>query len=235
MMRGCKDESAIVREMALSQLHYFTDTQSKVAVAALIEGLKDKNTKVAETAAMVLWEPYGSKAEAAVPALVANLKDPARCNHAALALTTVGEKQGAMVVPALIEALRANKGTGPLKRANVERLVNCLSTWAQLKESQAAVPDLVEIMQRIDFRKTDPEARGILQIRLLCAVLEGIGPPAKAAVPSLLRLVQTKEALPADRTAAAQALGKINAAAGIKARAILEAEKRAERANKKDG
>jgi len=184
---------------------------AKPALPALLDGLKDPEATVLyRTAATLTLGQIGPEAKEAIPALIELLRardtrpglDPsdtdlwhqARAN-AAYALGHIGPADTAAVIPALLDAVRKERG-------KIRGLA--LSSLGSLgagpdPETRAATPTILQTLE--DWKE---EA----WVRVAAAELLGrIGPAAKSALPGLTRAAQETNAELAK--AAADSLKKI--------------------------
>ena len=184
---------------------------AKTAVPALTEllngeqepelGLGYHGCGVSHAAVQALAQ-IGPGAEAAIPALLvaadedSNRHDPQLREFAALALGKIAP--GEQSVPALVRCLKSSRDP------NVY-----LPVIDALKNSGPTVIDpLIDLLKNPDIRvRTNA-----------CKALESIGPPAKAAVPALIKLLKNSEELgrdwygPALKDSATRALAAIDPA-----------------------
>jgi HEAT repeat protein len=198
-----KDPSA--RAYAAAQLGYLMREDAKPAVPALVQVLWDEDTAVRAAAAEALGR-IGLPARPAIPALVAAFKAPgeedAIYSSTSEALGRLGPA-AKTAIPALLEKLkhpdsyvRVNAakalwhidqdraGIG-VARAGLEDRRDRVRVYAAevlwfMEQHPQAIPTLVEVLSE--------DGPGVGIERYMAArALGRIGPPAKAAVPALLR------------------------------------------------
>ncbi|HEV3444679.1 MAG TPA: HEAT repeat domain-containing protein [Gemmataceae bacterium] len=218
LSKDLKDQNTDIRWLAAAWLGQMGPAAAP-ATAVLIEALKDNDAGVRRYAALAL-SSIGNGASAAVSPLKDLLKDTDGSVRlaAALALWRI-DKQKAMIDLAVRSlddkdvatregALVAVTGMGAEAKAAIPQLLNLAHHDAELSslaaralwridKLPAAIPILVK---RLDSAST----RG-----LALDYLQEIGPDAKAAVPSLVRVIEQEENA-VDRDNAAAALRKID-------------------------
>jgi len=189
------DKEVCVRSAAAMAL-YKIGPAARAAVPALIEALRDKTNERLRWNFAAALAGIGPAAKAGVPALLAALEEGNEGDdlrrYAALALGHIGPA-AKRAVPALLKA--ASEKDDPDRDAMIFALGKIGP------DAKAAVPFLVKALNG---------KRGGELSWAAANALAGVGPDAKAAVPALTALVQSQDADPQDRQAAAQALAKIN-------------------------
>lgn len=166
-------------------------------VRNLAKGLRDRDPQVRQFVAGAL-EKIGPSAKAAIPALKAALNDPWPDARMEIAWALWGIDQETNVCrEAIIGALKSGM-SHPLDQMAIFHLM-------EMDPKDAAVVSL--LMSRME---AEPES---LQ-RWDCGVLQDIGPPAKAAVPLLIKLAQ--KGSPNLRKEALRALKSIDPEAAAK-------------------
>jgi HEAT repeat protein len=240
LIKELADKDGFTRWNAARKLHvHFRGGLAAPAVPALTKLLKDPDIAIRRKAALALGVT-GARAKLAAPILIEILKDKeSLLDHpaAALALGYLGPG-GAIAVPVLVETLKAESDLvrgaaalalgriGPrarpaqpaLRRAlrDTEQEVRtraALALWLTGSQSRETIPVLVAALRFKDIKDVS-EIDGRL-MRLVIRTLGAMGPFAKDAVPTLLRLLKyEKHGL---RWWAGQALMKIDPTAAKKA------------------
>jgi HEAT repeat protein len=203
LLEACKDVLANVHWEAQGTLQQIgPGPEGKAAVPALIKALEDKKWSVRAIAAECLGR-VGPDAKAALPALLKLLKDEksqVRCEAAEAVGRIRGGADPAAAIAALLDLLlREDRVTGN----------SC--AYALVEIGEPAVPALVQALES----KTTAREYAVI-------ALQEAGPPAKAAVPALIRRLQEDDD-PHVRSPSAYALGRIGPAAKAALPALTKA------------
>jgi HEAT repeat protein len=185
-----KDRSPWFREMIRATLCAI-GPGAKAAVPALIRALEEKSARDPSAVITVLGS-IGPAAKDATPLLIAALEDPSLRREAVEALCGIGPA-AKDAIPAIKRAIRSAKTS--------ESFTPVVAPVFLLNELHKLGPDVVPLL----VEELDEEGRGY-QIRSAEA-LGKIGPPARSAVPHLMKLLEHGN--PDLRLEAACALWKI--------------------------
>jgi len=207
-------------------------SSAKTAVPALIKELGDKDTQLQWHAARAL-SAIGPAAKDAVPALTAALKssDPKVRGYAANALESIGD--GSQPAAQSLAALLNDKDSD-VRRAAIDALVGIhlkpdalIPIMKQALEESNMDPSLTVPALNALADAGDPgiavligELKNEKTQYWACIALASTGPKAKAAVPDLARLAQSKR--PILRMQAILALGEIGPDAKLAAPVLVK-------------
>jgi HEAT repeat protein len=187
LVEALRNKSAEIRQSAVKQL----GERGRVAVQALCGALRDEDAKVRREAAGGLMRIVGLGDNSGFPIsrLIDALADAdAEVRWmAAVALGTIGTSAAEAISP-LLKVLKSDGEWRPRRDA--------AAALARISNESAVVPALVEALNDGDTNVATAAA----------AALGEIGPPARVAVPSLMRAY--RDFAPAFRGTVARALGK---------------------------
>lgn len=169
LLLGRRDSDDLrTRLLAIRALGRCDLNQENVA-DAIVESISDKDS-IVRMEAISLAARLGSHADKAVPALVAALRDKSNDFLAADALAQIGPD-----AKDAIPILRGELATaGGYKKLAISRAL-----WSIEQNDALAVPELIELLSD-DFGPIRRDA---------ASLLGRIGPPAKAAVPTLVKML----------------------------------------------
>ena len=203
MMDLLKDENPKTRWLAARALGH-RDRDQERSIAALVAAARDDdNTEVRQIAVRTLMD-YGKQAKAAIPMLLESLKkDPKNRQWTEMALGAI-DPLDERVFPVLMEAAQTEGDW-----AAVNGLARCHS------RAKEVVPVLIKLLQ-VGNRTGKPEPRdrrpGFITLDSrngIIRLLEGFGPEAKTAVPTLIEILRDESVEMSCRANAAHALGEI--------------------------
>jgi HEAT repeats/PBS lyase HEAT-like repeat len=207
LARRLRDDVPVVRLKAAVALAELLGPQAEEAIFILIDAFSDPDAYLDRPLAAAALGRIGPKAEAAVPVLAATLRSDWGGLRARAASALGGIGPGARpALPALRKLLRD---------PDIEvRTAAALALWQLGGEAKESLPGLIAVLQITDESQLSNIA-GSERLRPALRALGEMGPKAKAAVPTLRRLLKYEQQ--GLRWWAGQALKQVDPRAAVEA------------------